>query len=168
MNLVYLLTGTNLGERQVYLAKAREAIAVSCGNISSSSAIYETAAWGMEDQPSFLNQALELQTNLPAIELMSRILKIEASMGRVREEKYGPRIIDIDILFFNDAIIKEEGLNIPHPQLQNRRFALSCMNDMAPFLFHPMFGKSIAELLEECPDPLPVNRLSPFQKRFNS
>ena len=168
MNLVYILTGTNLGNRFEYLDKAKAAIAAQCGRVTASSAIYETAAWGKEDQPPFLNQAIELQTDLQPAALLECLLAIEQSMGRTRDEKYGPRIIDIDILFFNDTIVKQEGLTIPHPQLHNRRFALSCMNNLAPFLFHPVLGKVIAELLEDCPDPLAVRSITPNLKRFNA
>ena len=130
-----------------------------CGNIVSASALYETAAWGNEEQPAFLNQALALDTELNAKQLMRRILKTEKNMGRIREEKYGPRIIDIDILFYNSAIIREPGLMIPHPELENRRFALVPMHEIAPLVTHPLLKKTIAELLEECPDKLEVHKL---------
>ncbi len=156
MHIAYLLTGTNLGDRCAYLAKAREAAGERCGTILIHSSIFETAAWGKEDQPEFLNQAICIQTDLNARELLNEILSIELSMGRVREEKYGARVIDIDILFFDDEIIHESGLTVPHPFLHERRFALVCMNDIAPELVHPELQLTIGELLISCTDPLEV------------
>jgi 2-amino-4-hydroxy-6-hydroxymethyldihydropteridine diphosphokinase len=160
MNTAYLLTGGNLGDRETNLAKARELIMEQCGTITKRSALYETAAWGNEDQPSFLNQALELKTDLNARQLIRRVLKIEKQMGRVRKEKYGPRPIDIDILLFNDEKHDYRFLRLPHPEMQNRRFALLPLGEIAPEVVHPVFRKSIRELIEECTDPLPVKKYS--------
>jgi 2-amino-4-hydroxy-6-hydroxymethyldihydropteridine diphosphokinase len=124
------------------------------------SSIYETAAWGMENQEAFLNQVLEIETNLNPDELLQSILQIEEGLGRKRELKYGPRTIDIDILFFNDQVIDQEGLKIPHPQLQNRRFVLVPLNEIASNKIHPIFKKTISQLLAECPDPLTVNKFN--------
>ena len=104
MNRAYLLTGGNLGDREHYLATARTFIREQCGTILRVSSLYETAAWGNTDQPPFLNQAIEISTSRNARQLMRHILKVEKLMGRVRKEKYGPRLIDIDILLFNDEI----------------------------------------------------------------
>jgi 2-amino-4-hydroxy-6-hydroxymethyldihydropteridine diphosphokinase len=156
MNRAFLLTGANLGDRVASLEKAAALIQEHCGQIIQTSSLYETAAWGMEDQPPFLNQAHEISTTLAARQLMRRILRIEKMMGRVREKKYGPRLIDIDILFFNDEIHVYPLLRLPHPELHNRRFALQPMMELAPLLVHPVLKKNISHLLEECPDPLPV------------
>ncbi len=156
MNVSYILTGSNLGNRLQYLLNAKNAIAKTAGAIADNSFIYETAAWGIEDQPSFLNQALKIQTVHSASVLLDHLLKIEKDLGRKREAKYGPRIIDIDILFFNKDVIEEKGLMIPHPQLHKRRFALQCLNDIAPTFVHPILCKTVKELLVECNDPLQV------------
>jgi 2-amino-4-hydroxy-6-hydroxymethyldihydropteridine diphosphokinase len=159
MNKVFLLIGGNIGDRLQNLHQAINGLSAVCGPIIQQSAVYETAAWGITDQAAFLNQALLLTTSLPAQELITTILSVEEEMGRRRMEKFGPRVIDIDILFFNDEIINEPNLIIPHPQLQNRRFALAPMNEIAPQLVHPVLHKTIAQLLAECPDELAVKRL---------
>jgi 2-amino-4-hydroxy-6-hydroxymethyldihydropteridine diphosphokinase len=160
MNKVYLLIGGNMGDRLLYLSKAREAIEKECGKITKQSSIYETEAWGVENQEPFLNQALGVETHLSAINLLTAILKIEKNLGRKRDIKYGPRLIDIDISFFNDDIIDVDNLKIPHPQMQHRRFALQCLNDIAAQKMHPAFHKTIAQLLTECTDPLTVHKFS--------
>lgn len=131
-----------------------------CGSLTKSSSIYETEAWGKTDQPSFLNQALEISTSLNARQLMRKILKIENEMGRIREEKLGPRIIDIDIILFGNEIHNLRFLNIPHPEVQNRRFVLVPLAEIDPTLQHPVLKKTIAELLEECPDNLEVRKIA--------
>jgi len=122
--------------------------------------MYETAAWGKTNQPSFLNQALELDTSLTAAQLIRCLLKTEKMMGRVRVEKYGPRIIDIDILLFNNEIHNNHLLKLPHPEMQNRRFALLPLAEIAPDVMHPVLNKSIVELLNECSDLLEVKKYS--------
>jgi 2-amino-4-hydroxy-6-hydroxymethyldihydropteridine diphosphokinase len=159
MHIAYLLTGTNLGNRLTHLQSAAAQIRERCGMIREASAIFETAAWGKEDQPAFLNQALCIDTHMHPRALLEEILRIEISMGRVREEKYGARIIDIDILFFDSLVMHEPGLTIPHAFVHERRFALACMNDIAPELVHPVIEKTIRELLAACSDTLPVVRL---------
>jgi 2-amino-4-hydroxy-6-hydroxymethyldihydropteridine diphosphokinase len=159
MNKAYLLIGGNEGDRFDYLKQAREYINTNCGKILVHSAIYETSAWGNTAQAAFLNQALLVETVMNARFLMKTVLDIEKKMGRTRMEKYGPRIIDIDILFFDKDIIEEEGLVIPHPQLQDRRFVLEPMNEIAPGFGHPLLHKTIHTLLAECPDKLDVKKL---------
>lgn len=160
MNTAYLLTGGNLGNREENLQKARELIETQCGKIRAASALYETAAWGLTDQPAFLNQALELETELNARQLIRRLLKIEKSMGRVRKVKYGPRLIDIDILLFNKEVHNYAFLHLPHPELHNRRFALEPLAGIAPDAFHPLLKKTVAELLLSCPDNSAVKKYS--------
>jgi len=160
MNTAFLLIGGNLGDRLGNLAQARIAIAAHCGTIASTSAIYETAAWGLEEQPPFLNQALALQTFSKPHTLLQCLLEVEKSLGRVREKKYGPRLIDIDILLYDAIVLNTSNLKIPHPELQNRRFALTCLADIAPGVMHPLFQKSIATLLAECTDPLAVHKFA--------
>ena len=149
-----------MGDRMQYLSEARHAIERNCGKIADQSAVYETAAWGMREQPAFLNQALLLLTHLTPLELLQSLLALEESLGRKREIKYGPRIIDIDILLFNDDIIHTLPLKIPHPELPNRRFALQCLHDIAPETTHPVLNKTVSQLLAECTDPLTVNKFN--------
>lgn len=161
MNTAYLLIGGNLGNRSAYLQKAIHEIEQSCGNIVHSSAIYETAAWGLTDQPSFYNQALAVQTELAPEELMQQLLRIEEKMGRKRTVKLGPRIIDLDILLIDGLVMSTGLLTLPHPALPDRKFALLPLNEIAPGLIHPILHKTIQQLLEECGDELNVQKKSP-------
>ena len=158
MNRVFIVSGGNLGDRMVNLSRAKNAIAEKIGNITSQSSIYETAAWGKEDQPAFLNQVLEISTKLSPQDLLTSLLSIEKEMGRIRTEKLGPRTIDLDILFYNDTIIQEDNLVIPHPHISSRRFVLEPLSELAPNFVHPALQKTISELLASCPDMLPVSR----------
>jgi len=129
-----------------------------CGRVTSISSLYETAAWGNTNQPAFYNQAICVETTLEPENLLSRLLTIEIEMGRVREEKYGPRTIDLDILMVNDIVLDSPTLTIPHPQLHNRRFALLPLIEIAPTLLHPVLDKTMQELLLNCPDTLDVQK----------
>lgn len=160
MNKAYLLIGGNLGDREGNLSRARDLLETQTGRISAVSGLYATAAWGKTNQPDFLNQALEIQTTLNARQLIRRILKIEKQMGRIRAEKYGPRLIDIDILLFNEEIHDLRFLKVPHPELPNRRFALVPLAEIAPEAIHPISGKKVKELLEACTDQGAVNWLA--------
>ena len=158
MNRAYLLIGGNLGNRENNFTIARGYIKQYCGPVTRSSSLYETAAWGKTDQPSFLNQALEIETELHAEHLMTQVLEIEKFMGRERKEKYGPRVIDIDILLFNNEQYDLPFLKIPHPEMQNRLFALTPLAEIAGDIQHPVLKKSIDQLLKECPDKLEVKK----------
>ncbi|TMI83741.1 MAG: 2-amino-4-hydroxy-6-hydroxymethyldihydropteridine diphosphokinase [Bacteroidetes bacterium] len=158
MNKAFLLIGGNMGDREENFETAKSLIQQYCGNVVHSSSLYQTAAWGKTDQPAFLNQALEIETGLTAEQLMQQILAIEKMMGRERKEKYGPRIIDIDVLLFNDEQHDSPFLRIPHPEMQNRLFALIPLAEIAPNLQHPVFKKSISQLLRETPDKLEVKK----------
>jgi len=160
MNSTYLLIGGNLGNRIENLAMARSLIENELGKIIKASSIYETAAWGITEQPDFLNQVLLIKTKFPPEKMMQLILSIENKMGRVRTQKNASRIIDIDILFFNDEIISNENLTIPHPEIQNRKFALIPLNEIASDLVHPVFKQSIKNLLSTSKDKLQVKPLS--------
>ncbi len=160
MNKAFLLTGGNMGERNANLAKAVELIGQHCGHVKKISSLYETAAWGNTEQPAFLNQAIELSTKLNARQLIRRILKVEKMMGRMRQEKYGPRLIDIDILLFNEEVHNYPLLKLPHPEMQNRRFALLPLAEIAADAMHPVLKRSVAALLAECADELAVKKLS--------
>ena len=159
MNNTYLLIGGNEGNRLRYLEEAGNYISGFLGDIVRQSAIYETAAWGKTDQPNFFNQTLLIQTAQDPNALMNNILMIEKKMGRIRNEKYSSRTIDIDILFYNAVIINEPRLIIPHPEIQNRRFVLVPMNEIAGELIHPVLNKTIKTLLAECPDKLDVTKI---------
>jgi 2-amino-4-hydroxy-6-hydroxymethyldihydropteridine diphosphokinase len=159
MNEAFLLTGGNIGNRKMFLDKAAKEIEKRCGKILARSSIFETAAWGKEDQAPFYNQVLEIGTNFNAKQLMKTILLIEEDLGRKRAEKYGSRTIDIDILFFGDEVIEEAELVIPHPRMVDRRFVLEPLNEIAPEKIHPVLHKTIARLLEECTDTLDVNKI---------
>ena len=156
MNLTYLLIGGNIGNRMGNLDTAINFIKKDIGRIVSASSIYETAAWGITEQLDFLNQVLLVITKFSPQETMQAILSIENKMGRIRTQKNASRIIDIDILFFNDEIIDEPGLTVPHPEIQNRRFVLEPLAELSPLLVHPILKKSISELLSDCKDDLEV------------
>jgi 2-amino-4-hydroxy-6-hydroxymethyldihydropteridine diphosphokinase len=160
MNIVYLLIGGNLGNRSANLQKAIHHIEQSCGKIIQSSAIYETEAWGIKDQPSFYNQSICLATEMEPDQLMQQLLAIETAMGRIREIKMGPRIIDLDILLINQLVQHSTILEIPHPAMAFRRFVLMPLAEIAPDLLHPVLQKTIETLLKECPDSLDVQKLS--------
>jgi len=159
MNRAYLLTGGNIGNRKAMLQKAIQLLNEYCGKVTAESSLYETAAWGKTDQSAFLNQALELETGLNARQLIRKILKVEKLMGRERKEKYGPRIIDIDILLFNDETHDIPFLKLPHPEMQNRRFALIPLAEIAADITHPVLKKTIKQLLADCPDKLEVKKI---------
>jgi 2-amino-4-hydroxy-6-hydroxymethyldihydropteridine diphosphokinase len=160
MNNVYLLIGGNMGERMANLAAARNRINIDCGRITASSSIYETEAWGYKEQPAFLNQALAIETSLEAEKLMEEILKIELALGRKREIPLGPRIIDIDIIYFNDEIINSSNLTIPHPSMAQRKFVLMPLTEIAPAYIHPILLKTNEVLLKECGDSSVVYKKS--------
>jgi 2-amino-4-hydroxy-6-hydroxymethyldihydropteridine diphosphokinase len=160
MSTAHLLIGGNLGDRKENLLTAISLVNEHCGPLTKVSSIYETEAWGKTDQPTFLNQALEISTSLNARQLMRKILKIEKEMGRIRKEKLGPRIIDIDILLYENEIHDLRFLKIPHPEMHNRRFVLVPLAEIDPTLQHPVLKRTIAELLEECPDNLEVKKIT--------
>jgi len=158
MNKTYLLLGSNMGNSKKLLAAAAKHIRKQIGLVTRQSGLYSTAAWGNTQQPDFLNQVIVVQTKLTAQQTIQTILSIEKEMGRVRTVKNAPRIIDIDILFFNKDIIKEKNLEVPHPHIPNRRFVLIPLNELSPNLKHPVFQQSVHYLLENCKDPLNVKK----------
>ena len=160
MNKAFLLTGGNIGNRMQNLLKAALMIAETCGNVLQRSSIYETEAWGFKEQPAFYNQVLLIQTTLAPEQLLQQLLQIEKDMGRVRDVKLGPRIIDIDILLYNDDIIETNHLQIPHPLMQQRRFTLLPLAEIAVHIIHPVLHKTIRQLLDECPDNSDVNKIT--------
>jgi len=159
MNSVFLLLGSNLGNREQYLNQAISLISTQVSPVIKLSSIYETQSWGKDDAPDYLNQVILLETDIPARELLDKILGIELTLGRKREEKWGSRTIDIDILFYGDKIINEQGLHVPHPELHNRRFTLEPLDEIAPDLIHPVLGKTISVIKNELKDGLIVKKL---------
>lgn len=157
---VYLLLGSNLGNSLETLTRARHEISRLAGSIVTTSSIYKSAAWGKEDQPDFYNQAIKIQTSLPPEALLLTLLAIEKTAGRIRIDKWGPRVIDIDILFYGDLVLKSAHLTIPHPELPNRNFALVPLREIEPELVHPELQKTINELCETTPDRLPLEKLT--------
>lgn len=156
---VFLLLGSNLGDRKLHLQQAIERIEDEIAPIINQSAVYETQSWGKADSPDYLNQVILIQTGLSAQVILQIILNIEWKIGRVREEKWGPRVIDIDILFYGDALIDEPELKIPHPELHKRRFTLEPLAAIAPDLVHPILNKNILQLRSELKDDLIVKKL---------
>lgn len=156
----YLLLGGNLGDREANLVQAIALLSAQVGEVISVSALYETAAWGKTDQPAFLNQAVSLQTNLTALEVLTKALAIEQELGRVRKDKWGERLIDIDLILFGDEIIDiPDKLQVPHPHMQNRRFVMEPLAEIAPEVIHPVLGQSMLSISQSLNDPLPVKRL---------
>ncbi len=158
MYKTYLLLGSNMGNSQQQLTIAVKSIAQQIGNVIRQSNLYATAAWGNPDQPDFLNQVIIVETKLTALQTIESILNIEKKMGRVRTTKNAPRIIDIDILFFNKEIIATKHLTVPHPQIENRRFVLVPLNELSPNFIHPVSHKTIHRLLNDCADTLNVKK----------
>ncbi|MEQ9100250.1 MAG: 2-amino-4-hydroxy-6-hydroxymethyldihydropteridine diphosphokinase [Imperialibacter sp.] len=157
---IFLLLGSNQGDRLATLLEAGRMINERIGQMVRSSSIYTTQAWGQTDQADFLNQVIEIESGLTAKEALNHALKIENHLGRRRVEKWGPRVIDIDILYVGDEIIKTDELVVPHPQIQFRRFTLAPLAEVAPNFIHPVLGKSQKQLLSECVDTLDVIRIS--------
>jgi len=155
---LYILLGGNLGDKQQVFSEARAKLNQQVGTITSQSAIYETEPWGFESDDIFWNQVLEISTAFSPDEVLTQTQQIERELGRIRKAtQYDSRIIDIDILFYGDQIIKLENLTVPHPRIQERKFALVPLCEIASELIHPVFLKSITQLLEECRDLLRVS-----------
>ncbi|GAB3326802.1 2-amino-4-hydroxy-6-hydroxymethyldihydropteridine diphosphokinase [Larkinella ripae] len=158
---VFLLLGANLGDRAATLHRARHHLQTDVGPVLHQSALYETAAWGVIDQPAFLNQVLKVLSVFPAEEILAKTQALENRLGRVRREKWGSRIIDIDLLYVDDLILKTEPLTVPHPFLHERRFTLVPLAEIAPEFVHPVFQKTNQQLLAECRDPGEVKKWAP-------
>jgi 2-amino-4-hydroxy-6-hydroxymethyldihydropteridine diphosphokinase len=153
---IFVLLGSNEGNRLENLENACQKINLFCGIIREKSSIYETAAWGKTNQSSFLNLVIEIKSDLSAPNLLENLLEIEKSLGRQRVEKWGARTIDLDILFFGCQIINTEHLQVPHPAIQQRRFTLVPLAEIAPNFIHPVLQKTCLQILDECPDELAV------------
>lgn len=155
----FLLLGSNLGDRQSLLARAIWLITQQAGTIIAESAVYETQSWGKTDEPDYLNRVIQLRTEIEPEALLDILLEIEQQMGRERRERWGARVIDIDILFYDDRVINTLQLQIPHPRLHERRFTLEPLFEIVPYLKHPVLKKDILQLLNELQDNLIVKKL---------
>lgn len=160
MNVAFLCVGGNMGDRLANILEAkRQLLGMGC-KMEAESGIYQTKAWGIEEAPDYYNQMLKIGTEKNGTELMTTLLDIEKSMGRIRSDnRNASRTMDMDILFFNSEIIKSELLEVPHPRLHLRRFVLEPLNEIASELIHPVLNKTIHELLIECKDTSAVKRL---------
>jgi len=157
---VYMLLGGNLGDREMMMQQAVERIEAEIGLISARSAYYETEPWGNTDQPPFINMVIAVRTLMPPLEVLETALNIENSLGRKRLVRWGSRTIDIDLIFYADDIIAiEDKLYVPHPEMQNRRFVLEPLAEIAADYIHPVLKKSIKELLQSLTDITSVEKI---------
>jgi 2-amino-4-hydroxy-6-hydroxymethyldihydropteridine diphosphokinase len=153
-HLAYLGLGSNIGDKMAYLNQAIASIDANLGTVCAQSSVFLTDPWGLYDQPTFLNQVVLVETWLEPELLLQGIQVIERQMGRERITKWDSRIIDIDILFYDQMIYQSETLQIPHPWLEQRNFVLAPLAEIAPAFVHPVSKKTIQELLESSTDPL--------------
>jgi 2-amino-4-hydroxy-6-hydroxymethyldihydropteridine diphosphokinase len=158
MEIVYLLLGSNLGDRNAYIKEARRLLEKTVGRQIRSSSVYETQSWGVANLPNYLNQVLEMETNLSPVIILKKTQEIEEKLHRERTNKWHSRTIDIDILFLGKTIINLPELQIPHPELQNRLFTLAPLDELIPDFIHPVFKKTIHELKQEVKDELLVTK----------
>ncbi len=160
MAKLFLLLGGNLGNKAKIFEDTCQMLVKSIGEIIENSSVYETEPWGFESEDLFWNQVLVFETKLQPNEILKSTKNIENRIGRERKaDRYISRLIDIDLLFYDDLILKTEELEIPHPRMIDRRFVLEPLAEIASIKIHPVFEKSISVLLEECPDKLEVKRL---------
>jgi 2-amino-4-hydroxy-6-hydroxymethyldihydropteridine diphosphokinase len=155
----YLILGSNLGDPESSLQTALEKIKSEVGRVVRTSSVYVTEPWGLKDQPPFYNQVVEVKTELNAYETLEKLLEIETSMGRIRGKKWAERIIDIDILYFDDQIINHDNLSIPHPGIRDRRFVLVPLCELIPEMVHPVLQVTNADLLGSTSDTLEVQKI---------
>ena len=159
MAKVYFLLGGNLGDREQILSNAIEKMNKEIGLLVECSAIYETEPWGFDHELNFLNQVVVLDSDLEAMQILDITQNIEKDLGRIRKKnQYSERTIDIDILFYGEKRIFSDRLEVPHPRIQERMFALMPMMDVGADLVHPVIGKTIKELLVGCPDKMEVKK----------
>jgi len=156
-----LLLGSNLGDRRLYIEQAIQSIGRTCGTIKRRSSIYKTGPWGNTEQPEYLNAAIVVTTLLTPAGLWARLSDIEQKAGRERTQKWGPRTLDLDILYYGTDIIDTPSLTIPHPGIALRKFTLIPLCELLPDFAHPVLKKSHRELLMCCPDQSGVESYEP-------
>jgi 2-amino-4-hydroxy-6-hydroxymethyldihydropteridine diphosphokinase len=156
---VYILLGSNLGNREENLMLARQRISRSLGTIITASSIYCSAAWGNTQQPDFYNQVLLVESLQQPISFLYTVHQIESDLGRIRVERWGPRLIDIDILLWDSQVMNSPDLTIPHPGIDHRKFTLVPLAEIAGEIVHPVTGLTISQMLDACPDTLPILKL---------
>ncbi|MGI4727530.1 MAG: 2-amino-4-hydroxy-6-hydroxymethyldihydropteridine diphosphokinase [Janthinobacterium lividum] len=160
MQTVYLLLGSNLGDRNAYLKEALQQLETSVGRVIRTSSVYETQSWGVANQPDYLNQVVEMETLFLPDKILEKTQFIEENLYRERTKKWDSRTIDIDVLFFGTEIIDLPNLKIPHLQIQNRLFTLVPLNELIPNFVHPILNKTIQELRQEVSDELLVKKIA--------
>lgn len=150
---IYIGLGSNVGDRFGYLDSAvKELSELSSTKVVRMSSVYETEPYGNKDQPEFLNMAVELESSLEPDGLLAGLKSIEAKLGRLRTERWGPREIDLDLLYFGKQVVNQKKLQVPHPEVERRRFVLVPLNEIAHSFIDTVRGKGISELLAECTD----------------
>ncbi len=160
MKNIYLLLGGNIGDSKQYIGDAKKMIETTIGAIKEESSLYQTSSWGKTNQPDFINQVIHIETEYNPQQLLSRTIAIENALGRQRAEKWGSRTIDIDILFYDNKIINEKELIIPHPHLHERRFTLIPLLEIAPEFHHPVLNQTIINLCNNLDDKLRIKKIS--------
>jgi 2-amino-4-hydroxy-6-hydroxymethyldihydropteridine diphosphokinase len=156
MKGIYLLLGSNEGDRLRYLQHAAGLVGGRVGRVLRWSSVYRTEAWGVRDQADFMNSVLEVDSTLTPEDLLMELLEIERDLGRKRRNRWAERVIDIDILYYGDLVVQSGRLTVPHPEIQNRMFTLVPMCEVAPDLVHPVLKLDQKTLLQYCADPLGV------------
>ena len=165
MAKLYLLLGGNLGDKETIFSEVKRLLKEKVGEITARSNIYETEPWGFESEDMFWNQAIEISTSLSPVEVLHETQQIEAELGRIRiSNHYDSRMIDIDILFYDNQIIELENLTVPHPRILERKFVLMPLAEIAQTFIHPIFLKTIGQLMLECTDNLRVEKIKNNQK----
>lgn len=157
MSIVYIGIGSNLGDREANCRRAMELLEKKGILIKKKSSLFETEPWGIKDQPLFLNMAIEIETGLKPGELLKVLKNVENEAGREKTLRWGPRIIDLDILLYDDIILHEDNLEIPHPFMHERDFVLRPLNEIAPGIKHPLLKMSVNELLKKLENRLNCN-----------
>jgi 2-amino-4-hydroxy-6-hydroxymethyldihydropteridine diphosphokinase len=159
-NVIYFSLGSNIGDKLNHIELAIQELALHTGEISKKSSLYATEPWGKTNQEDFLNQIVAIKTGLTPENLLKKILTIEIQLGRIRNKRNDPRTIDIDILMYNDLVIATNELIVPHPRMHLRNFVLIPMTEIAPAIVHPVFKKTMLELLDACKDNSHVKKMN--------
>jgi 2-amino-4-hydroxy-6-hydroxymethyldihydropteridine diphosphokinase len=160
LNRVFIALGSNLGDRLLYLQQALDKIDKRLGPIVRCSSLYESAAWGDRDQQDFYNAMCEIHTEITPLNLLGELQSMEKELGKSKTRIWGPRTLDLDIIYYGQKIIVEKDLIIPHPNMYLRNFVLQPLAEIAPEFIHPLMKKKTKSLLRECPDQTNIDRIS--------